>query len=68
MMPGKKKLAFLRKTTVDEDRNTKDAAFLGLPPEQRLKVAEELRRRIWRDRYDTPSLAGLKVRKKRMEP
>jgi hypothetical protein len=42
----------------------KDEDFLNLRPEERLRIHEELRKRIWGDRYNRLSLRGLKVLKK----
>jgi hypothetical protein len=63
MPKGKKKLAVI-KTTFDEEQRQKDEAFLKLKPTERLAIHEELRKRIWGDQYNKLSLKGLKVTKK----
>jgi hypothetical protein len=63
MPKGRKKLAVI-KTTFDEEQRQKDEAFLKLKPIERLIIHEQLRKRIWGDRYNKLSLKGLKVTKK----
>ncbi len=55
------------KTNTEAEQAAKDEAFLKLPPSERLRIHEELRRRIWRDRYNKLSLEGLKVIKTTIE-
>jgi len=54
----------VRKTTPEEEQQFKDEAFLKLTPQERLKIHEELRKRIWQDRYDKFSYEGLRVIRK----
>jgi hypothetical protein len=42
----------------------KDEAFLKMTPGERLRIHEQLRKRIWGKDYNKVSLKGLKVRKK----
>ncbi len=63
MPKGRRKLAVI-KTTFDEEQRQKDEAFLKLKPIERLIIHEQLRKRIWGDRYNKLSLKGLKVTKK----
>lgn len=63
-MPKTRKKLAIVKTTFDEEQRQKDEAFLKLKPIERLIIHEELRRRIWGDRYNKLSLKGLKVTKK----
>jgi hypothetical protein len=59
-----KKRTVVRKTNFEEEQRMKDEDFLNLRPEERLRIHEELRKRIWGDRYNRLSLRGLKVLKK----
>ena len=52
------------KTSPEAEQAAKDEAFLKLEPSERLRIHEELRKRIWRDRYNKLSLEGLKITKK----
>jgi hypothetical protein len=52
------------KTSFDEEQKMKDEAFLKLTPLERLRIHEEMRRRIWGDKYNKTKLTGLKVTKK----
>jgi hypothetical protein len=54
----------LKKTTFEEEQQLKDLEFLKLKPAERLRLHEEMRKRIWGDKYNVLSLKGLKVRKK----
>lgn len=54
----------VKKTTLDEEQRLKDEEFLLLTPAERLKIHEEMRKRIWGDQYDKLSLKGLRVIKK----
>jgi len=63
-MCGKKSDAIVRKTSFEEEQKTKDEEFLKLAPAERLKVHEQLRKRIWGSRYNKLSFKGLKVTKK----
>jgi hypothetical protein len=65
-MPAKKKELVVRKTTFDEEQQSKDEAFLTLAPAERLKIHEQLRKRIWGKQYNKLSLKGLRVLKKRI--
>lgn len=62
-MRGKKKIV-VRKTTFEEEQRLKDDEFLKLSPTERLRIHEELRKRIWGKAYNKQSLKGLKVIKK----
>lgn len=64
MPKSKKKLTVVKKTTFDEEQRQKDEAFLKLKPIERLIIHEQLRKRIWGDRYNKVSLKGLKVVKR----
>jgi hypothetical protein len=63
-MPAKKKKIIVRKTTPEQEQQSKDEAFLNLSPVERLKIHEGLRKRIWGKEYNALSLKGLKVSKK----
>lgn len=52
------------KVSFDEEQQMKDEAFLRLTPEERLKIHEQLRKKIWGDQYNKITLKGLKVHKK----
>lgn len=52
----------VRKTTFDEDLKDKEAYFLALSPLERLKINEELKKRIWGELYNTSVLEGAKVK------
>jgi hypothetical protein len=65
-MALKKTKIVVRKTTFDEDQRNKDAAFLRLKPTERLRIHEELRKKIWGDLYRYKSLNGVKVIKKKI--
>lgn len=56
----------VRKTSFDEEQRLKDEEFLKLTPEERLRIHEELRKRIWGKKYNKLILKGLKVNKKPM--
>jgi hypothetical protein len=55
----------LKKTTFAEEQSLKDIEFLRLKPIERLRLHEEMRKRIWGDKYNKLSLKGLKVLKKK---
>lgn len=57
----------LKKTTFDEEQQRKDEAFLSLTPLERLRIHEEMRRRICGERYNKYSWKGLKVTLKNPE-
>jgi hypothetical protein len=61
-MPVKR--IIVRKTTPDAEQRTKDEEFLKLTPQERLAIHEELRKRIWHDRYNKLSIRGQRVIKK----
>ena len=54
----------VNKVSFEEEQKLKDKAFLKLKPEERLKIHEQLRKKIWKDRYNKTSWKGLKVLKK----
>jgi len=56
----------VRKTSFEEEQQMKNEAFLNLTPQDRLRIHEQLRKRIWGDLYNKLSLKGLKVTKKPM--
>jgi hypothetical protein len=56
----------VRKTSFEEEQRLKDQDFLNLAPEERLRLHEELRKRIWGNRYNKLSLKGLKVTKRKI--
>lgn len=66
-MPVNKSKIVVRKTTFDEEQKAKDQAFLDLTPLERLKIHEQLRKRIWKDKYNKTSLKGMKVLKKKRD-
>jgi hypothetical protein len=66
-MPARKSKIVVRKTTFEEEQQSKDEAFLRLKPAERLKIHEQLRKRIWGEQYNKLSLKGLKVIKKPVE-
>lgn len=61
-----KKANKVLKTSFEEEQKMKDAAFLKLRPIDRLRVHEEMRKRIWGDKYNKLSLRGLKVTMKKL--
>ena len=65
-MPEKRSKVIVKKTSFEEEQRMKDEAFLKLTPEERLKIHEQLRKRIWGSQYNKVSLKGLKVRKKEL--
>jgi hypothetical protein len=56
----------VRKVTFEEEQKMKDDAFLKLKPTERLRIHEELRKKIWGDLYRYKSLKGMKVVKKNL--
>lgn len=54
----------VKKVSFDEEQQMKDDAFLKLRPEERLRIHEQLRRKIWGAKYNKTSWKGLKVIKK----
>lgn len=58
------KKLIVKKTSFIEEQENKDRDFLKLKPAERLKIHEELRKRIWGDLYNKTKLKGLKVYKK----
>jgi hypothetical protein len=63
-MPSQK--ITLRKTTFEEEQREKDEAFLKLKPTERLRIHEELRKKIWGQLYKHKSLRGMKVVKRKI--
>lgn len=63
-MAGKKGKIVVIKTSFEEEQRMKEEAFMSLRPEERLKIHEQLRKRIWGSQYNKLSLKGLKVTKK----
>jgi len=63
-MPAKKQKIVVRKTSFEEEQRLKDEEFLALTPVERLRIHEQLRKRIWGKKYNKLSLKGLKVIKK----
>jgi hypothetical protein len=63
-MPAKKIKTAVRKTSFEEEQRLKNEAFLALTPTERLKIHEQLRKRIWGEKYNKLSLKGLKIIKK----
>jgi hypothetical protein len=66
MKDRKVKMKVIR-TTPEEEQRQKDAEFLKLKPSERLKIHEQLRKRIWGDLYNKTRLKGLKVIRKSIE-
>ena len=56
----------VRKTSFEEEQRMKDEAFLRLSPSERLRIHEDLRKRIWGSKYNKLSLKGMSVRKKQL--
>jgi hypothetical protein len=52
------------KTTPVEEQELKNLEFLKLSPSQRLRIHEQLRKRIWGNLYNKTRLKGLKVVKR----
>ena len=65
-MPGKKSKIVVRKTSFEEEQRIKEDEFLKLKPAERLRIHEQLRKRIWGIQYNKLSLKGMKVTKKLM--
>lgn len=65
-MQSKKPKLVVKKTSFEEEQRIKDDAFMKLSPAERLRIHEQLRKRIWGTRYNKLSLHGLKVTKKPM--
>jgi hypothetical protein len=64
-MPVKKrKKTVVKKISFEEDERLKDEEFLKLTPLERLKIHEQLRKRIWGEKYNKLKLKGLKVIKR----
>jgi len=53
----------VRKTTFEEEQEDKSEAFLKLSPMERLAINEELRKRIWGEKYCSSIISGSKVKK-----
>jgi hypothetical protein len=60
------KKTIVRKVTFEEEQRMKDDAFLKLKPTERLRIHEELRKKIWGDLYRYKPLKGMKVTKKKV--
>ena len=58
------KKIIVRRTTFEEEQRMKDEAFLKLTPEHRFRIHEQMRKKIWGEKYNKQSLIGLKVIKK----
>lgn len=54
----------VKKTSFEEEQRMKDEQFLSLTPAERLRIHEQLRKRIWGARYNKLTLKGLKVTKR----
>ncbi|WKZ60858.1 MAG: hypothetical protein QY309_05095 [Cyclobacteriaceae bacterium] len=52
------------KVSPEQEQKMKDEAFLKLTPAQRLRIHEQLRKRIWGKLYNQTKLKGLKVKKR----
>lgn len=64
-MAKRKSKLVVTKTTPDEEQRQKDEAFLKLRPIQRLIIHEQMRKRIWGDKYNDVSLKRLRVIKQK---
>jgi hypothetical protein len=53
----------VRKTTFEEEQEDKNEDFLKLSPMERLAINEELRKRIWGEKYYSTIIPGSKVRR-----
>ncbi len=62
-MPKKNKVV-VRKMSPEEEQRSKDEEFLKLKPAERLRIHEQLRKKIWGDKYNKLKLKGLKVYKR----
>lgn len=62
-MAASKKLKVI-KVSPEQEQKMKDEAFLKLTATQRLRIHEQLRKRIWGKRYNSTKLKGLKVVKR----
>ena len=65
-MAQKNAKTVVKKTSFEEEQRMKDEAFLNLSPAERLRIHEDLRKRIWGSQYNKLSLKGLRVTKKRL--
>lgn len=63
-MAERKTKTAVKKTSFEEEQRMKDEVFLALPPQERLRIHEQLRKRIWGSQYNKISFKGLKVYKK----
>ena len=59
----KKNKVVVRKGSPEEEQRRKDDEFLKLKPAERLRIHEQLRKKIWGDKYNKLTLKGLKVYK-----
>ena len=57
----------VRKTSFEEEQRMKDEEFLLLTPAERLRIHEQLRKRIWGTRYNKLTLKGLRVTKRSID-
>lgn len=61
------KKIIVHKVTFEEEQRMKDDAFLKLKPTERLRIHEELRKKIWGDLYRYKPPKGMKVVKKSLQ-
>ena len=52
----------VRKTTFEKDLEEKEAYYFQLSPNERLEINEELRKRIWGEKYFNSVISGSKVK------
>lgn len=52
----------VKKTTFEKDLEDKEAYYAQLSPSERLEINEELRKRIWGDKYFTSKISGARVK------
>lgn len=57
----------VERTTFDQEQQRKDEEFLALTPLDRLRIHEEMRKRIWGPLYDSISWEGQKVIKRQFK-
>lgn len=65
LMVSQRKKMVVKKVTPETEQRMKDEAFLKLTPAERLKIHEQLRKRIWGEQYNKLSLKGLKIKRKK---
>ncbi len=54
----------VKKVSFDEEQQLKDQTFLKLKPVERLRIHEQLRKKIWGAQYNKTTWKGVRVLKK----